>query len=441
MSDDMDDQIRAGSGPENDLDGADFDDVGGMDDEFEGGGQNFGDLMRGSPMMKIGIIVAVVAALIGVVILFGGKKEQGGNSRVGSGNTLSDVPGEDVSQVMQNAIEEVNQENVEQAMKTGDSALPIPVGNSKGRVGLEEEAPAAEDPLDRWRRIQEERQNRNQPAKPKLPNVDPNAEAVDALTKSMAQQMESVLKAVEIQEIQYVGITQKDYMQAIRDAEAQRRADAQTAAAAAAGANNEPVEILLPAGTIEYGQLLIEANSDAEGPVLAQIVSGPLNGSRMLGSFKTEDEYLVLSFDSVVIDGIVHQTNAVALDPETTGIGMVTDIDHRYFSRIILPAAAKFIEGMAGAIAETGTAVTTTGDTALQETPEPDTEEQLYAGLEEAASGVSDILDDQAQDTEPQIKVRAGTPIGILFTEPVLDESKTDQVLSPAAATGMAIGR
>jgi intracellular multiplication protein IcmE len=419
MSDDIDDQIRAGGGPENDLDGADFDDVGGMDDEFEGGGQSFGDLMRNSPMFKIGIIIAVITSLVGAIVLFGGKTEQRGGSRVGRGSTIKEAPGGEVSPNYEQAVTEQNIADVETALKKGESALPVPVGTTKGRVGLEQEAAVTEDPLDRWRRIQEERQSRAQTQKPQLPNVDPNADAVDALTKSMAQQMESILNGVKIKEAEYIEITPADYAQEIRDAAA--AAAAEKAAANTAQPGDEPAEIILPAGTIEYAQLLIEANSDAVGPVLAQIVSGPLSGSRMLGSFKTQEEFLVLSFDSVVIDGVVHRTDAVALDPETTGIGMVTDIDHRYFKRIVLPAAAKFIEGMAGAIADTGTTVTAVGDNALQETPELDTKEQVFAGMEEAASSVGDILDDEGSKTKPQIKVRAGTPIGILFVEPVLE--------------------
>lgn len=424
MSDD--DVIKAGG---NDLDNADFDDVGGFDDEFgsPAGGQTLGDLVRNSPMVKLGLIVGAIALVISVIVLFGGSDERTRNSRISRGAGVTAAPGEDdVSQAYEQAVTEFNITEVERALREGDSALPVPVGTTRGRVGLQEEAAMAEDPLERWRRIQEERQKRSQTQRPNLPNVDPNAEAVDQLTKLMQRQMESVLSAKEIKPAKQMGITAHEWVDKKFEEEERRRQErldrAQQASAAAAG--DSVAEIILPAGTIEYAQLLIEANSDAQGPVLAQIVSGPLAGSRMLGSFKVEQDYLVLSFNQVVIDGVSHRMDGVALDPSTTGIGMVTDIDRRYFTRIILPAAAKFVEGMAGAIADTGSTVVVVGDAAVEQRRELNTNEQLYKGLEEAASGVADILDEQAKNTKPQIKVRAGTPIGVLFVAPVVENAK-----------------
>ncbi|MBU0800092.1 MAG: type IV secretion protein DotG [Alphaproteobacteria bacterium] len=453
MSDDV---IKAGSG-DNDLDNADFDDVSGLDDDFGGpaSGQTLGDLVKNSPLVKLGIIVGVITLIIGVIILFGGSKDQGRNSRVaGSGSGLVEAPGaEEVTESYQDAVTDFNINEVERALKQGDSALPVPVGTTRGRVGLEDEQLQAEDPLERWRRIQEERQKRQQGQRPTLPTVDPNAEQIDALTKLMQAQMESILSSKVIEPLEEYAVTSDEWIDEkfAREEKARlERAKALAdAAAAAEDAEASTAEIILPAGTIEYAQLLIEANSDAVGPVLAQIVSGPLSGSRILGSFKVEEEYLVLSFNQVVIDGVVHKTDAVALDPETTGIGIVTDIDRRYFKRVILPAAAAFVEGMAGAIADTGNTVVVVGDTAIEQEDELDTNEQLYKGLEEAAGEVSDLLDEEADATKVQVKVRAGTPIGILFVAPVLENSSNPTVAeappsalnNPLAPPPLASGR
>lgn len=431
MSDDI---IKAGNNPNepNDLDNADFDDAGGFDDEFggEGGQRGLKDLMDNSPIVKVGIIVAVIVTIIGAIILFGGGKDQVRGSRVAGGANLNEAPGEsDITQNYEEAVKDFNVTEVERALKAGDSALPVPVGTTRGRVGLEAEAPITEDPLERWRRIQEERQKRSNSARPKMPTVDPNAEAIDALSKAMAAQMESILSSKKIAGIELMMITDEDWyedkMAALAEASALQNANE-----GEEGQPEEPQQIIIPAGEIEYAQLLIEANSDAEGPVLAQIASGPLTGSRMLGTFKVEDEYLVLSFNQIVINGVSQGANAIALDPATTGIGVVTDVDHRYFKRVILPAAAKFVEGMAGAIADTGTSVTVVGDSAVQEEEELDSTEQLYAGLEEAAGEVSDLLDEEADETEVQVKVRAGTPIGVLFLAPVLEEKDPKAVLA-----------
>lgn len=416
MSDDI---IKAGNGPQdgNDIDNADFDDAGGFNDDFGGGEpRGFKDLMQGSPIVKFGMIIGAIAAVVGAIVLFGGQEKQEVQSRVGKGRAVEQAPGEEVSESYQKAVEDFNIAEVEKALKQGDSALPVPVGTARGRVGLEAEAPAAEDPLERWRRIQEERQKRTATARPKMPTVDPNAEAVDALAKAMAGQMESVLSTKKISSLQIMHVTDKGWF----DQQLAARNPPPDSEGDGAPVVEDPALILIPAGEVEYAQLLIEANSDAPGPVLAQLASGPLVGSRLLGSFKMEEEYLVLTFNQIVIDGVSHTMDGIALDPATTGIGVVTDVDHRYFTRVILPAAAKFVEGMAGAIAETGTSVTVSDGGSTEEKPEPDAEEELYSGMEAAAAEISEMMTDIADDTEIQVKVRAGTPVGILFLAPVI---------------------
>ncbi|MCB9988519.1 MAG: type IV secretion protein DotG [Rhodospirillales bacterium] len=393
------------------------------DDHFEDfeTGTSLGEMWRENPIVKIGIIVAVVTTVIAGIILFGGKKQTTDPSMMRAGSDVSSTPGtEEVSDVYREAVEEQNTQEVENALRQGGSALPVPITAPVGilpDVGTQDQG---EDPLERWRRIQEERrlqEERQQKAMAaetaSLP--DPHAETIAALADAISAQMDSVLQTVEIDHMEHMFVTDPDNYFA---------EDEEKLAEAAAAADDEGiVEILLPAGTIEYGQLLIEANSDTPGPVLAQLVSGPLAGSRMIGDFSAEEEYLILRFSAIVIDGISYSIDAVALDPDTTGIGMATEVDHRYFRRIILPAAAAFIEGMGSAIADSGnTTVTVAGDTVAQEEENLDTREEIFKGVSEASSKLGEILDDQAQDTQTLVKVHAGTPMGILFLDPVTKE-------------------
>ena len=129
----------------------------------------------------------------------------------------------------------------------------------------------------------------------------------------------------------------------------------------------------------------------------------------------------------MVIDGISHPIEAMAINPETTTPGLVTDIDRRYFTRVILPAAAAFVEGMGEAIAEQGgTDVVVTGDVAVQSEPELDTEEQIFAGVEEAAGRISEILDENAENTNPLIRVESGTPMGLVFLTEVTEKTTSN---------------
>ena len=401
-------------------------DDGGFED-FEGGGNSLGDMWRNNPMVKIGVIAGVLITIIGAVVLFGGGDENARNSRLRMNKDLVDNSADgEVTETMRQAIEERNLQREEEARRAGQSAMPTPINTPVNRLELPEDDAAIEDPLERWRRIQEERQRQMQTETPQLETADPSVEAIDALANAMLAQMEEIVKVkADIQPMTYAEITEDGYLENLAR-EAEERA-AQEAANNATTSDEGIVNILIPAGTIEYAQLMTEANSDAQAPILAQIVSGPYSGSRLIGSFEVQEDFLVLTFDTMVIDGISHPIEAMAINPETTTPGLVTDIDRRYFTRVILPAAAAFVEGMGEAIAEQGgTDVVVTGDVAVQSEPELDTEEQIFAGVEEAAGRISEILDENAENTNPLIRVESGTPMGLVFLTEVTEKTTSN---------------
>ncbi len=420
---------------DNDLDVDNFDDAGGFDDFSKKG--TIGDLWRNNPMVKIGVILAAFAIIVGGIILFGGSEEKTPQSAVMSGSEVSEAPGtSEVSATMKQAIDDKNVEVAEDALRTGGSAVPIPVSPIKDVMPVPVEEASGEDPLDRWKRMQEERVRQQemlaqaQPAAPDAPPpVDTKTPAVNAMSQSMATQMQAILQNQKIPEPQFKKITGIGFIedmetkkQAKLDAQQAKLAQAQAQAAAMTG---EQVEnIILPAGTIEYGQLLIEANTDAPGPVLAQIVSGPLRGSRVLGSFTSSDEYLTLNFSQLVLDGISYQIEAVAIDPDTTLPGMITEIDRKYFTRVILPMAAEFVSGLADAVSESGTTSVFISDSSVtQSTADKDGEQEVASGISEAGDKLSEILEEEADRAEPMLRVAAGTPMGVLFVAPVTDSA------------------
>ncbi len=412
---------------DNDLD--EFDD-GGFEDFGKKG--TLGDLWRNNPFVKIGIILAAFVFVVAGIILFGGKSEPPTPSRVSSTADVNETPGsEEVTPAYQDAIEETNQIRTEESLRADTSVVPMPVAPSRGSIEQTLDSEEVEDPLDRWRRMQEERVAQQQlvapePVEMQAP-VDNRTPAVQALTQSMATQMESVLSVQAIKPLATKNITNLTFLEAMEAKRLQKRqveAQLQAQQSALERTATDIAEIMVPAGTIEYAQLITEANTDAPGPVLAQIQSGPLKGARVLGSFANTDEFLTLNFNMVVIDGVNQQTSAVALDPGTTLPGMVTDIDRRYFKRIILPTAASFIEGLADAIANSDTTtVTIIGDSASQTTTtgSRDRDQSVASGVQEAGQTISDVIQEEADRTRPMLKIRAGTPIGVLFLTPVLD--------------------
>lgn len=424
-----DEDIEDGSFEDIDFDddGA-FDDTAGFDDFNTGSGNTLKD----NPMLKIGGVLAAAAIIIGAILIFTGGSEGPDDSQLrpapGEQNSIPTAEN-DVSPVYKEALEQRNQEGVEIASQTGDSFLPMTATSQKGKINLEVEEEPEEDPLERWRMLQEQRKRaRPEPKEPKVvaapaqPQVDTRAQAVQAMSEAMVSQMESILdnRETEFHITQITPIEYIENMQKKKEEAAEKRREEEKQ-----GSDDEETEIiLLPAGEIEYAQLITEANSDTPGPILAQIHSGPLKGAKLLGSFDTVKEKLVLRFDQIVIDGINYQANAVAVDPKTAGPGLATEVDNRYFTRIVLPAAAAFIEGVARAVAQSESTTVTVDDSSTSSTQEDlDLNQELASGGEELAKEVGEELDRIADTTQPLIRVAAGTPMGVLFVDPVTDEN------------------
>ena len=424
-----------------DFDTDDDFDLDGFDDDF-GDLENkgtLGDLWRNNPFIKIAAIVLGLVLLIGIVMLFTGKKEEQDASRMREGSDVTEVPGtEAVTENYRQAIEESNTVRLEEALRKNESAVPMPVEAPKGVIPLEVEKPNEVDPLDRWRKLQEDKVKRA--AKKAVieesdePEVDTKTPAIQALSGAMVAQMESILKNQKIEGAQTASITDFEYLEDLQDSHDELQEDRRQELEERRGNSNgfggttdenSGAEIILPAGTIEYAQLITEANTDVPGPILAEVMTGPFKGGRLIGTFEETYNYLTLNFNTIVLDGIDYTADAVAIDPETTLPGMVTDINRRYFSRVVLPVAADFITGFASAISSSGnTSITISGDSVTETTSNNRSNDQEVAlGIAQAGEGLAEVLNEVRENTPQLLRVRAGTPMGIFFVSSVTNRS------------------
>ncbi|MDD3020256.1 MAG: TrbI/VirB10 family protein [Alphaproteobacteria bacterium] len=404
-------------------------------DEFGGdrNGSSVANTITGSPVVKLALVGVAILVLVGVIALFGGDDKVVPNSRVGGGAAdLKEAPGTNsVTETMRGALEDDNQQKLEEALKTGTSAIPTPIDPPKVLLGVPENEAGGEDPLVRWKRLQEERLRlqREQEEFTTQAQEDPQkAERVSGLREAMMNQISNIMGEKTIAQMQNMKIYDLSMME--KASSQNNFTGIQNAGLAGSSQDGQstplvPLKVIVPAGDILYSQLLMEANSDVPGPIVALLVSGPFSGSRVLGSFQRQEEYLTMRFTTLIgKDGNSIPIDALAVDPDTTLGAMATDVDHRYWQRIILPAAASFIEGMGSAIAENGTTtVTVSGsDTAIaEEDNNLDTKQEISKAAAEAASKVGELLDDQS-DVEILVRVRAGTPMGLLFTKPITDQ-------------------
>lgn len=437
-----------------DFDGpnAPFEDEHEFQESASSGG--FVEAWKNSPLLKIMTLGAGLVVVIGLIAFMGGDEDVS-NSRLRPASQVNEAPGAEVDEQYEEAIQQADRQRLEEAIREQSSVLPTPRGSLRSRLGDEEEEEQAkedEDPLAQWRRRAEQRERERQKereARTKQRQTTsliqqkqqqqqalmPDQQNIALLSESMASQMQSILETRKLRGSQNIVITTPGYLSNIEGAgdydgsfgqNSNFGAGQQGGGFSGDGSVGDDVvveNIIIPAGEIFYGQLITEANSDVEGPILGMIYQGPLRGSKLLGSFSTTgNDQLVLEFDTLIVDGIDYSISAVAVDPKTTSTGMATEVDRHLLTRVILPGAASFIQGIADAYAERENNVSVSGDVVVSQTEPLNTRGKVATGIAESAGEISEFLDDEASRyEEPTVIVHAGTPMGILFIEPVVE--------------------
>lgn len=199
---------------------------------------------------------------------------------------------------------------------------------------------------------------------------------------------------------------------------AQISASAAPAAATMPKAPTPARHPLLAAGRGVYGHAVLTANSDIGGEALVEIDSGPLVHARVSGSFQRKDDRLVIKFDKLMIgDADPIAISAYAVSPDTAETGVASEVREHIATRLILPAASAFVEGLGNAMQNTNTTSYTAG-LGLSSFTHLTLPQQMGVAAGRAGQELGQILQQQTPQ-QPTVLLKAGTPIGVLFDEPV----------------------
>jgi len=383
---------------------------------------NLMEAWRTQPLFKLMVIMIFVGiAIAGALGAFSGppKPEQ---SKIVNTPGISEAPGGKASPYFIEQNTQANQERASAAMKQGTSAMPTPVGQNVdlGDLGdKKQEDPLAEFRAETERLKQEMHQEKQQNAQQiqiiqqQVQQKPPERED-DSLARAMQKQMQELMAAWTPRNMKVVeGTEPKEKEQPAKPQNGEILA--QTSATQVAFAAQQKEKTIVQAGTVNYAQMLTEANSDVPGPILAQVLSGPFTGGRAIGHFKTMTDFLIIEFNLINFKGKDYPVKVLALDPDTTLGGLVTEVDHRYFDRVILPAAASFVSEFGSQLGQGGSNVTVSGDTVLVEQASKSYKEALYSGLGQAGKSVGQFLQQEAQQIKPLVRVATGTPMGLFF--------------------------
>lgn len=168
------------------------------------------------------------------------------------------------------------------------------------------------------------------------------------------------------------------------------------------------------------GVIDIGVDSDnSTTPVLGRFVSGPYTGAvlKAPAGAKLAGDGVVIHFTDMAFRGINYQVDAYALQDESLMPSVATEVNHRYFSRIILPAVLKGIGGIGEMYAQANTQVVTNGFNAV--TTRPGTPEgKAVAGVIAGgtASQAANVLSsDAARLPAKQVTVEKQQVVAIQF--------------------------
>jgi intracellular multiplication protein IcmE len=202
-------------------------------------------------------------------------------------------------------------------------------------------------------------------------------------------------------------------------------ADNSTKPAPAASSGQPHGRFGMPApGTIFYSRILGEVNSDTPGPVLAEVLQGPFVNSRLLGSFKSTPNGVVLSFSTMTVpykdeDGNpqteVMNIKAVAVDTTHLGTAIASDINNHMLLNLGMAFGTAFLQGLGMAAQESGSyaAMGPYGTTIANPVLSVPGEAMMAVGSGAATAG--QIFQNIYGNKPPTITVNADTPFGLLF--------------------------
>lgn len=448
-----------------------------------GGGRGrggIGNAFRNRPAFRLLVLVGIAALAVVGVVMFTGSRTETANKAVtggaGSSSTGGQQPGGLNTTAKNERITAGDQRAVAAAANQSSSIPEAGIGTTVSTLSSTgNDAGATAAPLTRWR-------DSLAADPPPVPTPTPRTQAPppernETPTQQQAQQPEQPQqpRGPDPREVAALSSTMRDQMESLTGAWTPKRAEtlhvlaSVTDSSAAGGggsggfrfgrdrigangvnvANSDGTpgtfdasqghenQTLVNSGTILYAQLRNEANSDVPGPVLAEVLTGPMAGASVIGKFDTTRDmmHIVITFNRLVIDEDEYDIDAIAIDPNNSLPGLASETDGRYFDRMVLPAAASFLQGFAEAISQVGTDTFVSDGTVSSSQSAPDLVESVFAGVTLGAGVVGQVLNEEAQQTQRLVRVAAGTPVGIFFVQP-MTEDDLDEGVNGVGGTG-----
>lgn len=184
----------------------------------------------------------------------------------------------------------------------------------------------------------------------------------------------------------------------------------------------ETGRILMPAGRGIYAHTVLSVNSDTGGPLVLHADSGPIAGDRLIATFsKNGYDRLVVRVTTVDHRGKPLDANAIVVAPDSMETAVASSVDEHYLERLLLPAAAAFVQGLGQALATTSniqTVLSPLGGASYA--THLNLSQQLGVGAGAAAQQVGTALNNEAPKG-PTVSLAANVNVGVMFLTPLTE--------------------
>ncbi len=190
---------------------------------------------------------------------------------------------------------------------------------------------------------------------------------------------------------------------------------------------------LYKAGSIIYGVIQTDYNSDNGGPILAKITSGPLAGSTLLGTTSVDGDSWATGLNitfSTLSRPLAQHSQAVslqAIDPETLAPAVESYANYHYgqrYSALLLAGALEQGSNAATSAATSGSSNNASSNTSSGSSSTSSS--SSTSGLSSLGTPVADDIVSNLRKVGSRpatYRVERGTPIGLMFTSDFVLES------------------
>jgi type IV secretory pathway VirB10-like protein len=358
--------------------------------------------LTGSPQAKLKLMVAgIIVALIAGIFFLSTKKSE---------------PKQDETKVSKVAVNEVNLEEDE----PGAAAANPEVNSLIEQVESDRQKTAMTEGDTYVARVPD----LDSTPPPRSP--EPSAAPVMAPSTVSSYTQQAKLAALQglderLADSKLAVVTETQFVRPDKPSSTAETAGGTTSGGTATGgsaADQMPVKKTHTAGTVWYATTLNAIDSDVQGPIKARVDQGPFAGGEALGSYEIRGrKYVVMSFSKITFKGVEYPISAIGVNPNNGVAGIEGDVNNHWASRLVLPTLTAAVGKYAEAATFGGVTSITAGGSVIQQ-PELTTSEQLqYALGSGVQTGVTPVLQEEANSIKRQVTLPQNTSFGLMLAE------------------------